>query len=103
MAELKAGGWALVVGGKESARLIGHTVELVSLECSNSFVRVAGQPLFFNGTSARWLIRKSGLKTALTNGSIVEGHGLVYPEHLMPIDGDDFQQEDEKRKELTNG
>ncbi|WP_338494143.1 hypothetical protein [Erwinia aphidicola] len=46
MAELKAGGWALVVGGKESARLIGHTVELVSLECSNSFVRVAGQPLF---------------------------------------------------------
>lgn len=31
------------------------------------------------------------------------GFGYFYKENLMPLDGEDFSHEDERKKELTNG
>lgn len=103
MAELRAGGLAIVVGGKQNTPLIGRVVQLERLEQSESWVRIAGQPLFFNEMSARWLVIKPGLKMQLSNGSVVNGYALILPQHLMPIDGDAFRHEDEQQKELMHG
>jgi len=103
MAKLKPGGLALVIAGQQNAILIGHTVELVRLESAESWVRIPGQPLFFNEKPARWLVIKHGLNMNLSNGSVVTGYALIFPKHLMPIDSDDFQHEDERQKELTHG
>ncbi|ELY4033976.1 hypothetical protein SMY43_002100 [Cronobacter sakazakii] len=103
MSELKPGGIALVIGGHKNTVLIGRTVELVNLVAAESWVRIPGQPLFFNEEAARWLISKPGLNTSLSNGATVQGYGLIFSTHLMPIDGEDFSKEDERQKELTNG
>lgn len=103
MAELRAGGLALVVGGHPNKVLIGRTVELVRLVATESTVKIPGQPLFWNEAPARWLISKDGLRVTLSNKSVVLGFALVEPQHLVPINGDDFKHEDEQQKELTHG
>lgn len=103
MAELRAGALALVVGGQKNEVLIGRTVELVRLVAAESMVKIPGQPLFWNEAPARWLITKKGLRVILSNKSVLQGFALISPQHLVPIDGDDFQHEDEQQKELTHG
>lgn len=103
MADLRAGGLAIVIGGKQNTPLIGRVVKLERLEQAESWVRITGQPLFFNEMPDRWLIIKAGLRMQLSNGSIVSGYALILPQHLMPIDGEDFEHDDERRKELTHG
>lgn len=100
MAELKAGGLAIVVGGHQNRVLMGRTVELVRLVSSESMVKIPGQPLFWNEGPARWLISKDGLRVILTNKSVVLGFALVEPRHLIAIDGEGFQHEKSEQKSL---
>ncbi|MDJ0087690.1 hypothetical protein [Pantoea allii] len=79
MAELKPGGLALVYGLKRSTHKNGISVVLIRLltdeqdEYSNLWWECSG------------------------------GHGLISPKNLLPINGDDFQHEDEQQKELRHG
>lgn len=100
MAELKAGGMAIVIGGPE--RLIGHVVELVSLTRPGGIVRTPDGGYFANGPTSRWLVKRDGIETTLSNGKVVMGYGLMYPQHLLPIDGDYSPDVLRYTKEIAN-
>lgn len=103
MAELRAGGLAIVIGaGINSKCLIGHTVELVEFVSAVSWVSPAGQPKFFNPGRGRWLINKPGLTMTLSNGQKVKSFALLLPQYLMPIGDEDFSHEKESEKNLQN-
>lgn len=103
MAELRAGGLAVVIGCDLNSRpIIGHTVELVELVSSHSWVRSPGNPEFYNRDKARWLINKPGLTMTLSNGKKVMSYSVLLPEHLMPIGDEDFSHEKESENQLQN-
>lgn len=79
MAELRAGGLAMVYGLKIDKR--------------------------HNGKSAKLLEKESykGQQVWICEGDFEGNLGVFYPKNLMPIDGDEFQNEDEQPKELTHG
>lgn len=80
MAELRAGGLALVYGLKIDKRHNGKSAKL--LETDN-----------FKGNKV-WICEGDFEKS----GDI----GVFYPQNLMPIDGDDFSHEKESEKQLQN-
>lgn len=81
MAELKAGGLALVYGLKIDKRHNGKSAKLLMSE-------------IYKGSQV-WICEGDFDKS--------DHLGIFYPQNLMPIDGDDFQHEDERQKELTHG
>lgn len=89
MSELRAGGLALVVRCTDQ-NLIGKVVTLIELLKPGSF-KYDGEQYFFKGDSAAWLCE------------IEDGIAVFRPSSLMPIDGDDFSHEDERKKELNHG
>lgn len=100
MAELKAGGLAIFVAGP--AECIGITVETIKLILPGEHYLLP-RCRMLNAGSARWLIKSDRISTHLPDGSVIPDFSLANPHWLMPIDGDDFQHEDEQQKELTHG
>lgn len=100
MAELKAGGLAIFVAGPHEC--LGITVETVQMILPGEHYQLPMCRLKNTG-SARWLVKSDRISTHLPNGNIVPDFSLAKPQWLMPIDGDDFQHEDERQKELAHG
>lgn len=91
MADLRAGGLALVIKSRFPEN-IGKVVR------TDRFIGIS-EPYFVDSWQVTALSPLSG-----TLGPAKEGDSMVAPVFtLMPIDGDDFQREDERQKELTHG
>lgn len=91
MAELKPGGLALIIKAKFPEN-IGKAVK------TEKFIGVSA-PYYVNC----WEITALSLLTG-TLMPVKEGDSAIAPAaSLMPIDGDDFQHEYERQKELTHG
>ncbi|MBP2156885.1 hypothetical protein [Erwinia rhapontici] len=101
MAELKAGGLAILI----KTYVPENTGKSVTTEFMVQHMESLGTPSgeVFTNYSGRacWYI--TGDVWTELNGVTVTGFAFAHPEQLMPIDGDDFQGEDERRKELTHG
>ncbi|ORM78330.1 hypothetical protein [Pantoea eucrina] len=101
MAELKAGGLAMVFGLKENLAANGKCVRLIMM--------VNPGEIFKSPLSNRMLIHRESISSWICEGDIQKSHpreigwACFNPSNLMSIDGDDFQHEDERQKELTNG
>ena len=88
MSELRAGGLALVIKSVKP-ELVGRAVKLIEL-LNPGWLKHKGDRLFFESDGVGWLCE------------VEEGIVIFRPNQLMPIDGDDFQHEDEHQKELTH-
>lgn len=99
MAELRAGGLAIIINSRIKSN-IGKTVILI---------RHLGVMKGHAGTESydSWDVRGASsnkLTGYLPDGSVVAWPTVFVPSQwLMPIDGDDFQHEDERQRELTHG
>ncbi|HHS7705879.1 hypothetical protein [Klebsiella pneumoniae] len=89
MAELRAGGLAIIIRSRFPEN-VGKTVRLV---------RFIGEVHQSTGYGIYWeVIALAGL--AGTRKSVKPGSaGMAQSKNLMPIDGDDFSNEDESQKE----
>lgn len=94
MADLKAGGLAIVISSP-IAKNVGRVVELI--EFWGIF-----KSRFTGEEGPAWKV-KSETPMTLPNGKPSDLTGLIFSKKLLPIDGDDFQHEDERQKELTYG
>lgn len=101
MAELRAGGLAIIVGGNPET--FGVVVTTERLVPHGDRISLPNGRRFSNGGSTRWLVHCDRLVITLSNGSTLDDYCLMFPHWLMPIDGDDFTHEDEREKELVNG
>ncbi|WP_233979579.1 hypothetical protein [Pectobacterium versatile] len=105
MAELRAGGLALIVESINPED-VGKCVTTISLiPAHGSFTSPHGRPTNNNADFAAWFVT-GDVKALMGKGSPVwagRGWSLYPPQYLMPIDGDDFTHEDEREKELVNG
>lgn len=101
MAELRAGGLALIIDSATPEE-IGRCVLTVNLiPVHGSFTSPHGRPSNNGGDIPAWLVTgnvvaKLGKESPLWAG---KGWALYPPQYLMPIDGDDFSNEDEHQKE----
>ncbi|HAT1562059.1 TPA: hypothetical protein I8X96_004017 [Raoultella ornithinolytica] len=89
MAELRAGGLAIIISSRFSEN-VGKTVRLV---------RFIGEVHHFTGCGIFWEVEAmAGLRG--TRGRVKPGSiGMAQSKNLMPIDGDDFSDEDQHQKE----
>ncbi|CAI0819135.1 hypothetical protein [Serratia entomophila] len=101
MAELRAGGLAIIIGGNPES--IGTVVVVVKFVPAGVSESLPNGKKINNGGSGRWLINSDKICVQLADGSIMDDWALCFSHHLMPIDGDSFQHEGEKQKELTHG
>ena len=103
MAELSAGGMALIIDSATSEE-IGRGVQAVSLiPVRDSFTSPHGRPSNNGGDIPAWLVTgnvvaKLGKESPQGAGN---GWALYPPQYLMPIDGDDFSNEGERQKERS--
>lgn len=99
MAELKAGGLAIIVKSRVGEN-VGKTVIL-----TRHLGVMKGNTM--NVSHDSWEVKSANgekLKGYLPDGSVVSWTCVFCPSAwLLPIDGDDFQHEDERKKELTHG
>lgn len=101
MAELRAGGLAIIVGGNPET--FGIVVTTEALIPNGGVIALPNGKGLRNGGSTRWLVHSDRLCLELSNGTIIDDYCLMPSRCLMPIDGDDFTHEDEREKELVNG
>ncbi|EPH7508799.1 hypothetical protein ACYCW1_004237 [Klebsiella pneumoniae] len=101
MAELRAGGLALVIASGNQNE-VGKTVTLIRKVSSGEFHQ------FPNGNSYAMKIN-TGQSMWVVSGDVSiytskpSGGMSIFPaKSLMPIDGDDFSGEDERQKEREN-
>ncbi|MBD8181661.1 hypothetical protein IFU25_08090 [Pantoea agglomerans] len=95
MADLKAGGLAIVIRS-HSAENIGKVVKLLD------FYGEGSGP--YKGRSDMWFVTPISSKIKSQLFPVSPGEKCSCPAaFLMPIEGDDFQHEDEQQKELTHG
>ena len=102
MAELKAGGLAIIIRSHASPCDLGKTVTLVKLlRPGDIYDPEDNGELYRHADNINaWLVR--GDCTLMCNGEAVKiGFALYSTRALLPIDGDDFQHENERKKELT--
>lgn len=88
MAELKVGCMAIVIKSTEPDQ-VGKVVTLLQLVSPGVFFH-NGKRYVSKANGPVWLCEKP------------DAYVTHYPSQLMPIDGDDFQYEDERQKELTH-
>lgn len=100
MAELRAGGLALIIGG--SPETIGLVVVTERLVNPGGIVITPCGKRFSNGGSLRWLIHSTELCVKLSDGTVIDDYCLIFPHMLMPIDGEDFTDELHSEKELSH-
>ncbi|WP_264041501.1 hypothetical protein [Pectobacterium carotovorum] len=105
MAELRAGGLALIIDSATEEE-VGRCVETLKLvPDKGSFRSPHGRISNNGGPIAAWLVI-GDVNAKLGAGSPAwagKGWALYPPQYLLPIDGDDFTHEDEREKELVNG
>lgn len=102
MAELKAGGLAIIIRSHAAPSDIGKTVTLIKfLRPGDLYEPDDSGEIYRHGDNIpAWLV--GGDCTLMCNGEAVKiGFALYAPRALLPIDGDDFQHEDERQKELN--
>ncbi|MBZ7829921.1 hypothetical protein [Raoultella planticola] len=101
MAELRAGGMALIIDSATPEE-IGRCVSLVKLiPVHGSFTSPQGRPSNNAGGIPAWFVT-GDVKAKLGDDSPIwagKGWSLYPPQYLIPIDGDDFSNEDEHQKE----
>lgn len=100
MSNLREGGLAIIIGGNQET--IGLVVTTVRPVLPGGLILTPSGKRFSNGGSFRWLIHSDQLFVKLSDGTIIDDYCLVFSHWLMPIDGEDFSHEDERRKELTD-
>lgn len=106
MAELKAGGLALVLDDIVPEN-IGKCVTLIRrLEPLDHFTTPDGRRgMMPSGYGVGWLCSGDLICIGTLSRSKldfkVKGWAIIPPKYLMPIDGDDFQREVEQQKELS--
>lgn len=101
MAELRAGGLAILIGGDPQA--IGTVVTTVKFSPAGTIEVLPNAKRIRNGGSGRWLINSEKICMVTIDGRQVDDWAFCFSNHLMPIDGEDFEHDDERRKELTHG
>ena len=101
MAELRAGGMALIIDSATPEE-VGRCVYTVSLiPPGGRFASPHGRPTNNHSESVAWFIT-GDVKASLGDGAPIwagKGWSLYPPQYLMPIDGDDFGSEDQHQKE----
>lgn len=102
MSELKAGCLALVISsGNENE--VGKAVTLIRSVASGEFHQFPNGNSYAMKTStgqSMWVVSgEVSIYTAKPSG----GMSIFPARSLMPIDGDDFDHEDERQRELTHG
>lgn len=99
MAELKVGGLAIII----NSRLNGNIGATVRLTRHMGIMRGHVMDAEYDS----WEVESANgrpLKGYLPNGMVVDWGSVYCPARwLMPIDGDEFQREDERQRELTHG
>lgn len=95
MADLKAGGLAIVIRS-HSAENIGKVVKLLEFY---------GEGLGpYKGRSDMWFVTPISSKLKSQFFPVSPGEKCSCPAaFLMPIEGDNFQHEEERKRELTHG
>ncbi|KGA24920.1 hypothetical protein AO825_08335 [Pectobacterium brasiliense] len=101
MAELRAGGLAIIVGGNPET--LGVVVTTEKIVHHGERISLPDGRRFYNAGSTRWLVHCDRLVTMLSSGSTLNDYSFMFSHWLIPIDGDDFTHEDEREKELVNG
>jgi hypothetical protein len=99
MAELRAGGLAITIdsAAPEDIGKCVHTVSLIPSE--GRFISPQSRPTVNSSEIASWLITgdvtaKLGKESPLWAG---KGWALYPPQYLLPIDGNDFSDEDQRQ------
>ncbi|WP_432339973.1 hypothetical protein [Yersinia enterocolitica] len=101
MKELRAGGIALVIAG--SPTLLGFTVTTERLIQPGELFRGSDGILSKNDiVRPKWLCTNPAITVKLADGTNTDGWALFNSEWLMPINGKDFSEENEKSKSREN-
>lgn len=107
MAELKAGGLALVIGlrNPDEQQYNGRCVTLVQLlgpEVESFRNPITGENLLIEkGLEVAWVVT-GGVNVKGMSGPRWEGWAMIPPSKLIPLD-EDFLDETTKERELTHG
>ena len=97
MSELRAGGLALVLAS-ENQNEVGKTVTLVRVVSSGEYHKFPDGSSYTLIAPGQMLWVVSGDVSIYVNNP--SGGMSIFPaKNLMPIDGDDFSNEDERQKE----
>lgn len=101
MSELRAGRMALVFGLKNQSELNGRCVQLLFMASHGDIYKspVSEKKWQHGADDPAWICTGD----VYTSKKEEFGYGVFRPCNLMPIDGEDFSHEDERKKELTNG
>jgi hypothetical protein len=100
MAELKAGGLAMVIGG--SPDLYGFVLKTEKLVMpGEQFTGPDGIVSRNDIIRAKWLCTDERITVRLKDGTETDGWGLFWINHLMPIDGNAEKSEEHRQKELA--
>lgn len=96
MAELRAGGLAIIIGLKINVNLNGKCVVLQQLvRHLDEFISPVNDCIWIHDDPRNaWIVTGD-----VTHPSGEYGWSLLSPANLIPIDGDDFSNEDEHQKE----
>ena len=96
MAELRAGGLAIIIGLKINVNLKGMCVVLQQLvRHLDEFISPVNDCLWIHDDPRNaWIVTGD-----VTHPSGEYGWSSLSPANLIPIDGDDFSNEDEHQKE----
>lgn len=101
MAKLREGGLAIIIGGNPET--IGVVVTTLRIVNPGEIIVTPRGQRFSNGGSQRWLIHSEALSITLPDGVTIDDYCLHFAHLLMPIDGEDFSDEDDRKKELAAG
>jgi hypothetical protein len=101
MAELKPGGIALIVKTYKIHENLGKSVSIEKLIPPTKKFRSPVTGALCQNSSGVMMYQISGNLISPFSGE--DGWLLAERHQLMPIDGDDFQREDERQKELAHG
>ncbi|MBK0095247.1 hypothetical protein IBT49_04615 [Erwinia sp. S63] len=99
MAELKAGGLAILIKSYNPGNT-GKSVTTEFIVQPMEYVDTPSGAVFTNHSGRLCWFITGDVSTEL-NGVVVKGCAFAHPEQLLPIDGEDFKHEGERKKELT--
>lgn len=104
MAELKAGGMAIIIDSCTTEE-IGRCITTERLCQPGEIVLTPTVHRARVPSEKCWMVTGNVSAGGTLGGKIshITGWAFYPPDLLMPIDGEDFQHEDERQKELTHG
>lgn len=103
MAELRAGGLALVIRSDDPYDL-GKTVKLIELISTGKSAKAPSGELYSmkNGVIS-WAVEGDVRVIGVRQETLIHGWAMFEPMQLMPLSDGGFSHEDEQQKELTHG